>query len=411
MSDERVLGLFEGVGIELEYMIVQSDTLAVHPIADALLREVGGHEGREIERGAAAWSNELAMHVIEIKTNGPAKSLDGLGAMFQQEIRDINARLAPRNAKLLPTAMHPFMDPFVEFRLWPHEDGPIYRAFDRIFDCRGHGWANLQSMHINLPFANDQELEALHAAIRLVLPLLPGLAASSPFVDGQPSPFLDARLDAYWHHTDRLPVLVGDVIPDTIRSRRDYDDRILRPIYEALAPHDPSGILQHEWANARGCIARFDRMALEIRLLDTQECPDADIAVASAVLAAVRALVEETWAPRTTQQGIATSMLSHLLREGITSADATMIDHPHYLACFGLDGPHTVAEVWRHIIETQCLTAPHGSAVAPYLTRILDRGCLARRIVSRTGRNPSRAQLRLVYEELAECLAQGKPFS
>ena len=69
-------------------------------------------------------------------------------------------------------------------RLWPHENREVYDAFDRIFSCKGHGWANLQSMHINLPFADDAEFGRLHAAIRFLMPLMPGLTASSPVMDG-----------------------------------------------------------------------------------------------------------------------------------------------------------------------------------------------------------------------------------
>ena len=63
----------------------------------------------------------------------------------------------------------------------------MYEAYDRIFDCRGHGWANLQAVHLNLPFSGDEEFGRLHAAIRLVLPIMPadrimasGLATSLP---------------------------------------------------------------------------------------------------------------------------------------------------------------------------------------------------------------------------------------
>ena len=42
MSEKKTLGLFEGVGIELEYMIVTRDTLDVLPIADELLKAVVG---------------------------------------------------------------------------------------------------------------------------------------------------------------------------------------------------------------------------------------------------------------------------------------------------------------------------------------------------------------------------------
>ena len=50
-------------------------------------------------------------------------------------------------------------------------------------------------MHVNLPFADDAQFARLHAAIRLVLPLLPALAASSPIAEGSVigSPRLPAR--------------------------------------------------------------------------------------------------------------------------------------------------------------------------------------------------------------------------
>jgi hypothetical protein len=86
---------------------------------------------------------------------------------------------------LLPTGAHPLMDPFTETRLWPHEHKEIYNLYNRIFDCRGHGWSNLQSTHLNLPFSGDAEFKKLHAAIRLLLPLIPALSASTPLLDGK----------------------------------------------------------------------------------------------------------------------------------------------------------------------------------------------------------------------------------
>ena len=77
----------------------------------------------------------------------------------------------------------------------------IYQTYDRIFGCKAHGWANLQSMHLNLPFADDAEFARLHAAIRLVLPIIPALAASSPIADGRPTGFMDIRMEAYRTHS------------------------------------------------------------------------------------------------------------------------------------------------------------------------------------------------------------------
>jgi gamma-glutamyl:cysteine ligase YbdK (ATP-grasp superfamily) len=106
-----------------------------------------------------------------------------MAAGFQAEVRAIGRQLEPLGARLMPTAMHPWMNPAAETRLWPHDQAEIYQAYDRVFGCSQHGQANLQSMHLNLPFANDAEFARLHAAVRLVLPILPALAASSPIVE------------------------------------------------------------------------------------------------------------------------------------------------------------------------------------------------------------------------------------
>jgi gamma-glutamyl:cysteine ligase YbdK (ATP-grasp superfamily) len=256
VSAARPLRLFDGVGVELEYMIVDSATLDVRPVADELLRTFHGTYDTEVERGAIGWSNELALHVIELKTAEPVPSLTGLARQFQAEVADALDRLAPMRARLLPTAMHPWMDPHRELRLWPHGYDDVYQAFNRIFDCRGHGWANLQSVHVNLPFGDDEEFARLHAAIRMVLPIVPALAASSPMVDGRLTGLLDTRLDVYRHNADRVPSVAGQVIPEPATSRQDYEARILGPIYDDLAPLDPDGVLRHEWVNGRGCIAR-----------------------------------------------------------------------------------------------------------------------------------------------------------
>jgi gamma-glutamyl:cysteine ligase YbdK (ATP-grasp superfamily) len=412
MSQDGVLHLFQGYGIELEYMIVDRSTLAVRPIADALLAKVGGGYEREVELGDAAWSNELALHVIEVKTNGPARSLTGLAEMFQGQVGEISELLRPMGASLLPTAMHPLMDPHSETRLWPHEDDEIYKAFDRIFDCRGHGWSNLQSMHINLPFADDDELGRLHAAVRLVLPLLPGLAASSPFVDGKRSAMLDTRLDAYRSNSRRVPSVTGHVIPERVFTRAQYERQLLQRIYDDMAPLDPEGVLAHEWVNARGCIVRFDRMALEIRLLDIQECPACDIAVAAVVVAAVGALVQERHCDTTAQRGWDERTLERLLLAGIADGDEAVIAERTFLDLFGFPEPGTarMRDVWQHVIETELSNEAEDAQWQPALSLYQERGCLARRIAQAVGAEVDADRLVSVYRELARCLELGEPF-
>jgi len=403
--------LFEAAGVELEYMIVDARTFDVRPLADEVLKAVAGTYELEVEFGPLAWSNELALHVIEMKTLDPVATLNGLAPRFQEHTDRIRALLQPMGATLLPTAMHPWMDPHHELRLWPHEADVIYATFNRIFDCRGHGWANLQSTHVNLPFANDDEFGRLHAAIRLVLPILPGLAASSPLADGRATGLMDTRLDVYRHNADRVPSVAGHVIPERVYTRAEYEGRLLHRIYDDLAPLDPEGILRHEWVNARGCIARFDRMAIEIRLIDAQECPLADVAVAAAVIAAVRALVEERWTSVGAQQGWDEQQLAAILEDVIRFGDLALIRDRAYLQAFGFgDRDHTRAgDLWRHLLDD----TPR-DWLPPETHRPLDlmttRGCLARRIMTAVGQRADRERLAEVYRQLADCLAGGRMF-
>ena len=203
MSAGTALHAFEGCGIELEYMIVDRDTLDIRPIADELLRAPDGSWATDRERGAFGWSNELAAHLVEVKSNDPRQPMPSLPDGFAGEVAEINESLSRAGALLLPGAIHPWMDPKTETRLWPHEYAEIYQSYDRIFGCRRHGWANLQSMHVNLPFSGDQEFARLHAVIRLLLPILPALAASSPIAEGSPTGWLDYRLECYRTNSER----------------------------------------------------------------------------------------------------------------------------------------------------------------------------------------------------------------
>ena len=92
--------------------------------------------------------------------------------------------------------------------------------------------------------------------------------------------------------------MTGEVVPEAIGSIGEYHERLLEPLYRDIAPHDPERVLQHEWLNARGAIARFDRMAIEIRVLDVQETPSMDVAYAALIVEVLKLLLEERWADR-----------------------------------------------------------------------------------------------------------------
>ena len=407
---QQRLGLFEAYGVELEYMIVAKDSLDVLPACDRLIEAECGKIESEIERGRIAWSNELVLHVVELKTAAPAPALTGLFQEFQSQIRQINKRLQSLNGMLMPSAMHPWMDPFREMRLWPHDYSAVYEAFNRIFDCRGHGWANLQSVHLNLPFANDAEFGRLHAAVRLVLPLLPAIAAASPVVEGRLTGRLDNRLNVYRTNSKRIPMVAGRVIPERAFSEAEYHRQIFDPLFREIAPHDPEGVLQDEFLNARGAIARFGRGSIEIRVIDIQECPAADLAVLQVTAAVLQALTDEKWSSLEDQQAVEIEPLHAVLLDSIDKAELATITNPDLLRLFGYTraGSCSLQELWRHLYQQ---ASPKMDAETQRaFENILDHGPLARRIQQRLSRDPSMLQITEVACQLCDCLAAGHQF-
>jgi len=171
-------------------------------------------------------------------------------------------------------------------------------------------------------------------------------------------------------------------------------------------------VLQHEWVNARGCIARFDRMALEIRLIDIQEHPAADIAVAAAVVAAVRGLVEERHCDTASQRTWDERELAAMLNAAIEDADEAVIDNAAFVQSFGYPerGRARQRDLWQHLIETQLAASPGYDAWRPCLALYVEQGSLARRIADAAGVAPTRERLLQVYRRLADCLSQGESF-
>jgi len=405
-----MLHLFEAVGIELEYMIVDNQSLRVKPVCDQLLQDVAGMQTSDWENGAIAWSNELVMHVVEFKTNGPVSEWHGLANSFHENVLLANQKLELLNARLLPTAAHPLMNPFTETVIWPYDSHEVYELYDRIFGCKGHGWSNLQSMHINLPFGNDEEFGRLHAAIRLLMPLMPTLFASSPMLDGVLTGFSDSRLEMYRHNQDKIPSIAGWVIPEAVFSLEDYENQIFAPITSDIAAYDANHVMDKHFLNSRGCIARFDRNAIEIRILDLQEAPATDIALAHFVTEILKALVNEMWCSYEEQKAVDTQWLHGIFLKSVKEGSNIEIEKG-CLQLFGFevdDEVLTSTDLWFYLLDF----------VNPYLTQtevgiidsILREGNLSERIVKALGVKPSQESVVAVYSQLANCLSTNSMF-
>lgn len=399
--------LFSVYGIEIEYMIVNKDTLDILPMADILIEKISGKIDNEIELGEVAVSNELALHVIEIKTNGPKPAITGLDKCFTETIRTLNKALAEFNAMLMPTGMHPWLMPDDHVKLWPHGDRKIYETYHRIFNCRGHGWANLQSMHLNLPFSGEQEFVTLHNAIRLILPFVPALTASTPFYEGKKSAVLDSRLTFYGKNQVKIPSISGSIIPEYVGSFGDYQDSILDVMYRDIASYDIDRTLQYEWLNSRGAIARFDRDAIEIRIIDSQECAAADMACAQLISALIQHVVEI--AGDNKHVAISESELRKQYDEAVRVGFSSKIVSEELVRNLHLPvvNPGSIKDVWRSALaQLKGKIEPQYRQVLEY---ILDHGNLAERILASCPHDDIASQ-RATYKKLMECLQTNTVF-
>lgn len=400
--------LFDVYGIELEYMLVHNETFKVAPQVDGLLTKKAGELKADIENGDIAWSNELVAHVIELKTNGPTKNINNLAEKFHKNILEIDALLKPMGLQLLGSAAHPLMDPNTDTQLWKHSYSEVYALYNTIFNCKGHGWSNVQSTHINLPFYDDKEFEKLHAAIRVILPLLPGLCASSPILEGKITGFKDTRLEFYKTNQKEIPELTGLVIPERVFSKLDYHATIFEPIKKAIGPYDKHHILDQHFLNSRGAIARFDRNAIEIRIMDIQECPKADIAICALVIEVLKALVNKKLGTLKEQKMWVKEDLFVILNDAIKHGENSRIENVDYLKLFGLHAASSVNEVWKHLYNTlqPKLHQSHHEAIEI----ILEEGTLATRLVKAVGNDTSEAHIISVYSEMQKCLKTNQLF-
>jgi len=408
--------LFEVVGLELEYVIIDGE-FRPRCLLEDMFRHINKRPTSDIEYRGIGFSNELAAHVFEIKTLEPKRSLARIEKDLVKGLQFFAGILRDQfGARLLPTGMHPFMRAS-ETKLWQRANRAVYEAYAEIFPLVDHGWLNVQASHVNFPFGSEADTVAMHNALACLLPYLPAVAASSPIYEGGFGGSVDNRLEFYKVNQRRLPVVTGEVIPEFIRSYRDYRRKVFKPIRESLDGLPHSERLRPEWVNSRGAIMRFSRQALEVKILDVQECVKADVAIAVFVRGALKHLVKQM-----RNRHIALpehAMLVDDMNAAIHDGSRAAVLATHLRG--GRRGRGTSVPV-RDVLES-LLEQAAGEVSAeerPYLSIVGERirsGSLSERIAHevrrRCGhrRTDQASAIRAVYDELADCLEDNRPWS
>jgi len=403
---KRPYHLLEAHHLSIGYSVVERDSLRVLPLANELFKDPRGWH----KSGVMEWQPGVAAHQLLLRNARPARKWAALHERFATQVRTVDALLAKHNAMLLPTGASPFMHPAQETVLVTGDDGERNALNDRLFNCAQHGWSNNNGADLSLTFSGDGEFSKLHAAARLLLPIIPGLAASSPLLEGAFQGFHDARLEAGLHAREKHPELMGSLIPEPVYTQEDHDREILAPIAQLLGELGAIPGLDPEQANARGVVARFDRQLMEIQVTDTQECVAADLAVAELINAVLRALASGRWVSTYLQRAWSESDLLPIFLQTIKDAGNTLVTNRDYLLMFGLMKQEqlSVQKLWQHLFVD--LYGEIGPEARQPIAHILEHGCLASRILRHTGRTPAPDKLRTVFRELAECNRTGRLF-
>lgn len=406
--------LFEVTGLELEYAVVDG-ALEPRCLVEDAFRILRGRPTSDVAFGNVGFSNELAAHVFEMKTIAPVPDLAAAEAELHAGLQRFLAVLRRDfQARLLPTAMHPWMRP-QETQLWRRSGRPIYETYARLFSIHEHGWLNVQSCQINLPFGTEAETVLLHNAIACLLPYLPALAASSPVVEGVPGASLCNRMAFYATNQRRFPSIAGCIVPEYMMSFAQYRRDVFAPIYRDLAAVDGTERIRHEFVNSRGAILRFNRRAIEIRVIDLQECVRMDVALAVLVRLVAKRLVAllQEGRMRLPEHGLLVEDYAACVARG-RAAD---VQASHVFAAAGYrPGAATAEAALLAFLDLAHHESEPGDA--PYLRLVEERirtGNLAERILhatalERRSGDEGRAALRRVYEELVECLEKNEPW-
>ena len=407
---------FSVAGIELEYPMVDADLNVISRVEDAF-RLIAGKATSDVEMGPATFSNEIADHVFEIKTTLPTRSLAKSEEILVEGVRRFSDIIRDNyGARLLPTGMHPWIDP-AQASLWKRSGQRIYESYAKTFDVYTHGWLNVHATHLNLPMGRGHEAVAMYNATVLLLPYLPGLAASSPMFDGALQESVDNRMEWIFRHQAAIPESQGDILPEYIGSLSDYRRRILQPMYDALEGRPGGDVLMHDFLNARGAVLKQGRRALEVRVIDTQECVKLDIAIAVFVRAVLRYYTRRLLGGRRDMPP--RQILLGDFRSTIRRGSEALVVAPHFgdLLTRDAEGRASVRSVLYALADIADENVrPDEAAYMPLVRQMIQSGSLSERIRAvlepHCADPPSfQSEVRRVYHELAECLVANVPWS
>jgi len=365
------------------------------------MKDLHGRIVNFVELPRFTFGKELQIHVMEIKPNNPFESPIVFEETMQEAVLTMQDLLQRKySASLLGTGMHPLLK-LEETGVWPHRHRQIYEAYSEIFNLKRHGWLNIQSFQLNLPYSNEESGILLHNMLTNVCAYLPAIAATSPIYEGKFGESVDNRLVFYAHNQEEIPSVTGDVVPEYVSSFAQYREEIIGKYSSDLATAGANRlILDKEWVNSRGVIFRFERRAIEIRVMDEQECVKSDVALSCFIRALLRGLMKKK------AELLPHEVLVKNLSTTITRGLDAKVQHPY---------GQTARQVCQYLLRVALDNATEEEKkYLPIIGRRIERGNLSEIVREEAQRKAQRTDIReavvSVYSKLMKSLMDNQPY-
>jgi gamma-glutamyl:cysteine ligase YbdK (ATP-grasp superfamily) len=370
------------------------------PISDKIIKDYCGKTVNFIELPKFTFGKEMQLHVMEIKANLPFKTASEFEESMQNAVTALSQIVRKHGANLLGTGMHPLLK-LKDTAIWPHYHKKIYREYGKIFDLNQHGWLNIQSFHLNLPFQKEADAIQTHNQLVNLCAYLPAIAASSPIFEGKEGPHIDNRLQFYKINQKEVSSVTGDVIPEYASSLSQYKRDVIEQYSRDLAKKGADKTLLHrEWVNSRGIIFRFDRRALEVRVMDEQECIKSDVALACFVRAALRGLIASN--AQLLSHDVLVKDFNAIIKNGLNAEVSSPLGKTARQVCqhyFNLAQEHADGDEKKYLWLVK---------------KRIDEGSLSELVRARVLRRAQRSDFHQaivdVYSTLIKCLIDNQPY-
>lgn len=393
-----MFGTLEVLGPEHEFSVIDQK-LHPLPIVDKIIKQIHGRIVNNVNMRKFSFGKELQAHVLEFKANRPFYSPQVFEETIQEAVETIMGVLEKHHARLLGLGMHPTLS-LNEAQIWTHRDRQIYEALGKIFNLKQHGWLNIQSFQLNLSYRNEKDAIKLHNTLNHILPYLPALAASSPVFETRKGDYIDNRLHFYSMNQREVPSITGDLVPENVNSLAEYKKTTVDLYSHDLCKLDaPECLLDKKWLNSRGAVIRPDRKAIEIRILDEQECVKSDVALSCFIRAVLRGMMTDRAYPLISHR-ILVQNLNCVIKDGLDAP----VEHPE---------GQTAKQVLKHLLKIAYSNAnEEEKEYLPFIKQRLESGNLSQMILGDISKRSQKTDIPeaifRVYSSLTDCLTNNR---